>query len=38
LLRLPEVGFVDVVMALLLWAGKEKFVGPKVSEDCLVEV
>jgi hypothetical protein len=25
-------------MALLLWVGKEKFVGPKVLEDCLVGV
>jgi uncharacterized membrane protein len=30
--------FVTVVMALLLWVGKNGFVGPKVSEACLVGV
>jgi uncharacterized membrane protein len=30
--------FITVVMALLLWVGKNGFVGPKVSEDCLVGV
>ena len=30
--------FVTMVMALLLWVGKNGFVGPKVLEDCLVVV
>ncbi len=41
LLRLQEVHFVTVVMALflvVLWVGKDGFVGPNVSEDCLVGV
>jgi hypothetical protein len=38
LLRLQEDCFVTVVMALMLWLEKYGFVGPKVSEDCLVGV
>jgi hypothetical protein len=38
LLRVQGGCFVTVVMALLLWVGKNGFVGPKVSEDCLIGV